>query len=67
LLEGINSQKRLSTGVLLQVDDNFFKASCFAARNEVADRALECVNRGIIFVEARNTEYRDGGRVEEVS
>ena len=67
LLEGINSEKGLSTSILLQVDDNFFKPRCFAACNEVADRTLECVNRGVIFVEARNTEYRDGGGVEEVS
>jgi hypothetical protein len=67
LLECINSQKGLSTGILLQVDDNFFQASCCAACNEVADRTLERVNRGVIFIEARNTEYRDGGGVEEVS
>jgi hypothetical protein len=67
LLEGINRQKGLSTGILLQVDDNFFKPSCFAVCNEVSDRALERVNCGVKFVEARNTEYRDGGGVEKVS
>jgi hypothetical protein len=67
LFERINRQKRLSTNILLEVDNDFLKASSFTPRNEFPNRALKGVDSIAVFVKTGNTEYGDGCGVEEIA